>query len=316
MTLPDNPTAGPAAMREVPPGGVSAPLLGSGKVREIYELPGERLLLVATDRISAFDVVLPQGIPGKGEVLSRLSAHWFELTRAVVPNAFVAVLDESNARDLGVDADAALFGRSVVMRRAEALPVECVVRGYLAGSGWSDYQRSGAVSGIELPPGLRHADRLFEPVFTPATKSRDGHDETITLEQVKRELGAQRAEVLRLRSLALYRYGAERAAERGILLADTKFEFGLIDGEPVVIDELLTPDSSRFWPVDRYRPGAEQESFDKQPVRDWLLASGWDRSPPAPDLPADVVRATADRYRRAYELLTGPPPPRPAVLPG
>ncbi len=315
MTPPENPIAGLPPMRESPRGGVRAPLVASGKVREIYELPGEKLLLVATDRISAFDVVLPQGIPGKGEVLSRLSAHWFERTRAVVPNAFVAVLEESNARRLGVDADAAFFGRSMVMRRAEPLPVECVVRGYLAGSGWSDYRRSGAVSGIELPRGLRHADRLFEPVFTPSTKAASGHDEAMTLDQLQRAVGDRRAEVLRLRSLALYRYGAERAAERGILLADTKFEFGLIDGEPVVIDEVMTPDSSRFWPADRYRPGGEQESFDKQPVRDWLAASGWDRSPPAPDLPPDVVRATADRYRRAYEILTGPPPDRAAGTP-
>ncbi len=312
MTLPENPVAGPPPMLESPPGGVRAPRLASGKVREIYELPGDRLLLVATDRISAYDVVLPQGIPGKGEVLTRLSAHWLERTRAVVPTAFVAVLDQSNARALGVDADPAFFGRSMVMRRAEPLPVECVVRGYLAGSGWTDYERSGSVSGIELAPGLRHADRLFEPIFTPSTKASSGHDEPMTLEQVQSAVGAQRAEVLRLRSLALYRYGAERAAERGILVADTKFEFGLIDGEPVLIDEVLTPDSSRFWPADSYRPGAQQESFDKQPLRDWLLASGWDRSPPPPDLPPDVVRATADRYRRAYELFTDPPPARAA----
>lgn len=315
MSLPAGAAAGALPMIESPAGGVRARRVASGKVREIYELPGDRLLIVATDRISAFDVVLRQGIPGKGEVLTRLSAYWFERTSAVVPNAFVAVLDASNATALGVEADPVFYGRSMVMRRAEPLPVECVVRGYLAGSGWIDYERDGAVSGIELAPGLRHADRLFEPIFTPSTKASSGHDEPMDLVRVQELVGAERAEVVRLRSLALYRYGAERAAERGILLADTKFEFGLIDGEPVLIDEVLTPDSSRFWPADRYGPGREQESFDKQPVRDWLAASGWDRTPPAPDLPGGVVRATAERYRRAYELLTGDPLTRPAGTP-
>lgn len=292
-------------MLDSPAEGVSARRIASGKVRDIYELPGDRLLLVATDRISAFDVVLPQGIPGKGEVLTRLSAHWFELTRAVVPSAFVAVLDATNAAALGVDAEPAFFGRSMVMRRAEPFPVECVVRGFLAGSGWADYERAGVVSGVELPTGLRRADRLFEPIFTPSTKAASGHDEPIDFARMQELAGAERAEAMRLRSLALYRYGAQRAAEHGILIADTKFEFGLLDGEPVLIDEVLTPDSSRFWPADRYEPGRDQESFDKQPVRDWLAASGWDRTPPAPDLPDEVVRATAARYRRAYELLTG-----------
>ena len=303
-----------APMLDSPAEGVPARRLASGKVRDIYELPGDQLLIVATDRISAFDVVLPQGIPGKGEVLTRLSAHWFQLTRAVVPNAFVAVLDASNAAELGVDADPAFFGRSMVMRRAEPFPVECVVRGFLAGSGWADYKRAGAVSGVELPAGLRHADRLFEPIFTPSTKAPatgegSGHDEPIDFARMQQLVGDERAEAMRLRSLALYRYGAQRAAEHGILIADTKFEFGLLDGEPVLIDEVLTPDSSRFWPADRYEPGRDQPSFDKQPVRDWLAASGWDRTPPAPDLPAEVVRATAERYRHAYELLTGEPLP-------
>ena len=264
---------------------VNARCVGSGKVRDIYELSGNRLLIVATDRISAFDIVLPQGIPGKGEVLTQLSAHWFDLTRAVVPNAFVATLEKSNARTLGVDADPVFYQRSMVMRRAEPFPVECVVRGFLSGSGWVDYQRTGAVSGIELPAGLRHADQLFEPIFTPSTKAQNGHDEPIDFVHMQELVGPEHAEVMRLRSLALYRYATQRAAQCGILIADTKFEFGLLDGEPVLIDEVLTPDSSRFWPAERYEPGQEQQSFDKQPVRDWLTASGWDRTPPAPDGP-------------------------------
>jgi len=302
-------------MLDSPEKGVRARRLSTGKVRDIYELPSERLLIVATDRISAFDVVLPQGIPGKGEVLTRLSAHWFELTRAVVPNAFVAVLDASNAAELGIDADPAFFGRSMVMRRAEPFPVECVVRGFLAGSGWADYERAGAVSGVELPVGLRYADRMFEPIFTPSTKAESGHDEPIDFARMQQLVGDEHAEAMRLRSLALYGYGSQRAAERGILIADTKFEFGLLDGEPVLIDEVLTPDSSRFWPADRYEPGREQPSFDKQPVRDWLSASVWDRTPPAPDVSAEVVHATAERYQRVYELLTGEPLP-PAVSGG
>ncbi|MGE0229476.1 MAG: phosphoribosylaminoimidazolesuccinocarboxamide synthase [Dehalococcoidia bacterium] len=281
-------------------------LLHRGKVRDLYELPGDRMLMVATDRISAFDVVMPQGIPRKGEVLTRLSAYWFDRTAAVVPNHMVAVLDAANASELGVDADASFFGRSMVVRKAEPLPVECVVRGYLAGSGWADYQATGRVSGVDLPPGLVQCDRLFEPVFTPSSKAAVGqHDEPISYADVEALVGPDRAHVMRLRSLALYRYAAEVALERGIIIADTKFEFGMLDGEVVLIDEALTPDSSRFWPVEQYQPGRDQPSFDKQPLRDWLTASGWAKRPPAPELPPEVVQATSARYLEAYRLLTG-----------
>jgi phosphoribosylaminoimidazole-succinocarboxamide synthase len=284
----------------------------SGKVRDIYELPGERLLLVATDRISAFDVVLPTGIPRKGEVLTRLSAFWYERTETVVPNCLVGVLDAASAAELGVDADASFFGRSMVVRRAEPVKVECVVRGYLSGSGWADYQRSGAVSGIELPSGLRQSERLLEPIFTPTTKADEGHDLPMTFAEVEALVGPEVANALKLRSLALYRYGAEVARERGILIADTKFEFGILDGEVALIDEVLTPDSSRFWPADQYEPGREQPSFDKQYVRNWLTESGWTREPPAPELPPEVVAATSERYQEAFRRLTGeslPPAP-------
>ena len=281
----------------------------TGKVRDIYDLPNDRLLLVATDRMSAFDVVLPTGIPTKGEVLTRLSAYWYDRTSQVVPNSFIAVLDASNARDLGVDADASFFGRSMVVRKAEPVMVECVVRGYITGSGWSDYQKSGSVSGIELTPGLRQCDQLLEPIFTPSTKAGEGHDVPISFEEVEALVGVDQANVLRLRSLALYRYGAEVARERGILIADTKFEFGIIDGEITLIDEVLTPDSSRFWPADQYEPGRDQPSFDKQPLRDWLTATGWDKQPPGPELPEDVVSQTSERYQEAYRRLTGEPLP-------
>ena len=287
-------------------------LINRGKVRDLYALPpdalGERLLIVATDRVSAFDVVMPNGIPRKGEVLTRLSAYWFERTAAVVPNHMLAVLDASNAAEYGID-DPALFGRSMVVRRAEALPVECVVRGYLAGSGWADYRHGEAVSGIALPAGLQQSERLFEPIFTPSTKAAEGHDEPIAYEQVEALVGAERAHVMRLRSLALYRYAAEVALERGIIIADTKFEFGMLDGEVTLIDECMTPDSSRFWPVDRYEVGRDQPSFDKQPLRDWLEASGWEKRHPAPTLPDEVVRATSERYIEAYRRITGAPLP-------
>ncbi len=279
--------------------------LHSGKVRDIYELPGDRLLLVATDRASAFDVVLPTGVPRKGEVLTRLSAFWYERTKDVVPNAFVAVLDRENAKEFGVE-DPAYFGRSMVMRKADVLKVECVVRGYITGSGWSEYQKVGSVCGIPLPAGLVKSQQLFEPIFTPTSKAEPPeHDAPMTFEEVEAAFGADQANVLKLRSLALYRYGAEVARERGILIADTKFEFGMLDGEITLIDEVLTPDSSRFWPADGFKPGEDQPSFDKQPLRDWLDGLDWNKQPPGPELPDDVVSAMTQRYSEAYRLLTG-----------
>jgi phosphoribosylaminoimidazole-succinocarboxamide synthase len=264
--------------------------VASGKVRELYELGPDRLLLVATDRISTFDVVHPTPIPDKGRVLTGLSAFWFTRTRSVCANHL-----------LGVHAD----GRSTECRRLTMLPIECVVRGYLAGSGWKDYRAQGEVCGHRLPPGLRESDRLPAPIFTPATKAQAGHDENITREQAADLVGRDRfAEVERL-SLALYGVASEHARARGIIIADTKFEFGLDeDGRIVLGDEALTPDSSRFWPADQYAPGGPQPSFDKQFVRDFCERSGWDKTPPGPALPADVVTGTRARYVEAFERLT------------
>ena len=284
---------------------LSLPKLHSGKVRDIYELPDDHLLLVATDRVSAFDVVLPAPVPRKGEVLTRLSAYWYDRTTDVVPNAFVAVLDATNAEEYGVN-DPAYFGRSMVMRRAEVLKIECVVRGFITGSGWSDYQQGGSVSGIELPEGLLRSQQLLEPIFTPTTKAEPPeHDAPMTYAEAEATFGPELANVLKLRSLALYRYGADVAHERGILIADTKFEFGMIDGEAVLIDEVLTPDSSRFWPADQYVVRQDQPSFDKQPLRDYLDGLDWDKQPPAPELPDDIVEAMSERYQTAYQVITG-----------
>lgn len=297
-------------------------LLHSGKVRDMYALrtgnTGEAgddlLLMVASDRVSAFDVVMAEGVPRKGEVLTRTSAYWFARTEDVVPNHMVAVLDAGNADTYGLGGiDPAYFGRSMVVRRTEPLPVECVVRGYVTGSGWAEYQRSGTICGLRLPAGLRSCERLFEPIYTPTTKAAEGHDLPISFEETEGLIGTESANVVKLRSLALYRYGAEVAAERGILIADTKFEFGMLDGEPILIDEALTPDSSRFWPADQYEPGRDQPSFDKQPLRDHLDALDWDKTPPAPALPAEVVSAMSARYQDAFRLITGAPlPPLPA----
>ena len=280
-----------------------------GKVRDVYALPpdaqGERLLLVATDRVSAFDVVLPNAVPRKGEVLTRISKFWYGRTSDVVPSAFIAVVDETNAEEFGIT-DPTYYGRSMVMRRGEVLKVECVVRGYLVGSGWAEYQRHGIVCGVPLSEGLRMADRLLEPIFTPSTKAEPPeHDAPMTYEEVEALIGVEAANAVKLRSLALYRYGATTCAERGILVADTKFEFGLIDGEPTLIDEVLTPDSSRFWPANQYDPGHDQPSFDKQPLRDWLEAQGWNKQAPGPTLPPEIVTATSVRYLEAYRRITG-----------
>lgn len=277
------------------------PLLHRGKVRETYAVGEDRLLLVATDRISAFDVVFDQPIPDKGRLLTQISAFWFELLADLGPTHFISA-DAADLPDAVRSPE--LEGRTTLARRAERIDAECVVRGYLAGSGWAEYQKTGRVVGHELPPGLREADRLPEPIFTPSTKAEVGHDENITREQLASMVGADLARELEERSLALYRAGARRAEEVGLILADTKFEFGFIDGKVALIDELLTPDSSRFWDASVYEPGQSPPSFDKQYVRDFVASSGWNKEPPAPELPERVIEGTRDRYARAYERLT------------
>jgi phosphoribosylaminoimidazole-succinocarboxamide synthase len=276
------------------------PLIASGKVREMYEL-GDQILMVASDRISTYDAIHPTPIPGKGAVLTGISVFWFDLTSEIVPNHLISYRD-------GVPEE--VRGRALAVQRLAMLPVECVVRGYITGSGWSDYQRSGAVCGIALPAGLRESEQLPEPIFTPATKAQVGHDENIDFEGMVALLDGDRtlAERVRDASIEVYARAAEHARERGIILADTKFEFGLDqDGTLTLGDEVLTPDSSRFWPADGYEPGRSQPSFDKQYVRDWAASSGWDKSPPAPAIPDDVVRRTQALYAEAYERITGEP---------
>ena len=281
------------------PSAPDLPLLAKGKVREIYDL-GDDLLMVASDRISTYDVVHPTPIPDKGRVLTGLSVTWFDLTGDIVRNHFVSATD-------GVPED--LRGRALRVQRLNMLPVECVVRGYITGSGWKDYQRTGTVSGLALPEGLRESDKLPEPLYTPSTKAEVGHDEAIDFEQTVELIGDRAlAERVRDVSLAVYNAIADHARERGVILADTKFEFGLdADGELVLGDEVCTPDSSRFWPADEYEPGKGQPSFDKQYVRDWAAGTGWDKTPPAPAIPDDVVAATRERYVTAYERLAGEP---------
>ena len=276
------------------------PKIASGKVREIYEGPDGTLLLVASDRISTYDVVHPTPIPDKGAVLTGLSTFWFENTGEIVANHLISVTD-------GVPDEAR--ARGMLVKRLEMLPVECVVRGYITGSGWKDYQATGSVSGIELPAGLRESDQLPEPLFTPSTKADVGHDEAIDFEGAVELIGDRAlAERARDVSIELYRYAAEHARERGIILADTKFELGLdADGVLTLGDEVCTPDSSRFWPADQYEPGRGQPSFDKQYVRDWASGTGWDRTPPAPPIPDDVVARTREKYVEAYERITGQP---------
>jgi phosphoribosylaminoimidazole-succinocarboxamide synthase len=275
-------------------------LLDSGKVREIYELDADRLLLVASDRVSTYDAVHPTPIPGKGAVLTGLSAFWFAHTRSLVPNHVVSVRD-------GVPDE--VRGRAMVVRRLSMLPVECVVRGYLSGSGWRDYAETGAVSAIALPAGLREADRLPEPIFTPSTKAAAGHDEAIDLDTAAQLIGdPELTRRLAETSITLYTHAAAHAAAHGIILADTKFEFGLdADGTLTIGDEMCTPDSSRFWPADAYEPGHGQPSFDKQFVRDWATSTGWDRLPPAPAIPDEIVAATQARYAEAYQRVAGEP---------
>ncbi len=282
-------------------------ILYKGKVRDTYELSPTELLLIATDRASAFDVVLPNGIPDKGRVLCQLSSFWFEKTSQLIPNHVVAVVNDISSLDKYGTAQFPeyLAGRSMVVRKAERIDVECIARGYISGSAWAEYQQSGTVAGKPMPAGLKESDKLPEPIFTPSTKADEGHDETISVEQMAELVGADLTKQLQEKTLDIYNFAETYAREKGIIIADTKMEFGMIDGKVSLIDELLTPDSSRFWDMAKYNPGGPQPSFDKQPLRDWLTDSGWDKEPPAPELPLEVVEAMAQRYRDAYRWLTG-----------
>jgi phosphoribosylaminoimidazole-succinocarboxamide synthase len=275
-----------------------------GKVRDIYTC-GDRLLIVASDRISAFDSVMPNGIPDKGRILTQLSSFWFDFTKKLAPNHVITT--DVNAMELNLtDAErAALRGRSTLARKAKVVPIECVVRGYLAGSGWKEYQESGTVCGIKLPEGLTESDKLPAPIFTPATKAESGHDENISFERMVEIVGTELATTLRDKSIAVYRNASEHAASRGVIICDTKFEWGQAGGELILVDEVLTPDSSRFWPADQYKPGGPQPSYDKQFVRDYLVSIGWDKEPPAPPLSDEVVAATREKYMEALRVLAG-----------
>ena len=279
------------------------PKLKSGKVREVFDL-GDALLFVATDRISAFDCVMPNGIPRKGEVLTQISHFWFDRMASVVPNHRLAGAGDPLPSRLGPDA-VRLARRRLLVKKAQPLAIECVVRGYLAGSGWNEYRKTGTVCGVRLPPGLQESSELPEPIFTPATKAETGHDENISFERAETIVGASVAAQVRDLSLKIYSTARAYARERGILIADTKFEFGLFEGGLLLIDEVLTPDSSRFWPADQYAAGRSQASFDKQFVRDYLLTLDWDKTPPAPALPPEIVARTQAKYFEAYERLTG-----------
>jgi len=275
-----------------------------GKVRDVYDL-GEHLLIVATDRISAFDCVMPNGVPGKGKILNQLSLFWFRRTESIIANHLIAtdVTDFPQAvRSFGDQ----LIGRSVLVKKTKVIPVECVARGYITGSGWSDYLKTGVTSGVKLPPGLKQCQQLPAPIFTPATKAESGHDENLAFDAMTQQLGSAVSNRLKELTLSLYTSAAAYARQRGVIIADTKFEFGqLPGGEIILIDEILTPDSSRFWPLDGYEPGHDQPSFDKQFVRNYLLGQPWDKTPPAPALPEDVIEGTRQRYIEAYERLTG-----------
>lgn len=289
------------------------PLFRRGKVRDVYEL-GDRLLIVSTDRISAFDVVLPCGIPEKGRVLNQISAFWFGQTAHLVPNHLMKLVEKKADLDEVMllsgrsgDLPDYLVGRSMVVAKAERISVECVVRGYLSGSAWAQYGETGAVSNVRLPAGMKESQQLAQPIFTPTTKSETEHDRPLTDKDID-TLGIKDMMAdLEEKSLLIYQYAQRYAQSRGIIIADTKFEFGLVDGELAIIDELLTPDSSRFWSASQYEIGRSQPSFDKQPVRDWLSSSGWNKEPPAPTLPPEVIQATTDRYTRIYQLFTGSP---------
>jgi phosphoribosylaminoimidazole-succinocarboxamide synthase len=286
------------------------PVFVKGKVRDTYDL-GKQLLIVATDRLSAFDVVLPCGIPDKGRVLNQISAYWFNQTKKIMPNHVVAMVDDTKVLDkylppnLRFAYPAYLKGRSMIVKKVNRLPVECVVRGYLAGSAWAEYQKSGTAFGIPLPAKMLESQELPAPLFTPTTKADSGHDLPMTVEEMGALIGIELANSIKEKSLAIYNFARKQAITKGIIIADTKFEFGMEDGKLIVIDEMLTPDSSRFWDAKLYKPGQSQPSYDKQPVRDWLTASAWNKEPPAPMLPLEVIESTAQIYRTAFERLTG-----------
>ena len=283
---------------------IDLPVFGRGKVRDTYDI-GDKLLIITTDRISAFDVVIPNGIPDKGLVLTQLSAFFFERIADEIPHHLIHLIDNTRLDEIGLDLPQELIGRSMLVKKAQQLPVECIVRGYLTGSGWAEYKKSGTVCGLQLPSGLQESQQLPEPIFTPSTKADEGHDENITFQQMADIVGSETADLLRQHSISLYQRGRDHAQKCGIIIADTKFEFGRLEDKLILIDEALTPDSSRFWPADQYEPGRSQPSFDKQFVRDWLAKSGWNKEPPAPALPSAIVERTADKYRQAFHLLTG-----------
>jgi len=286
------------------------PLFIRGKVRDTYDL-GNLLLIVATDRISAFDSVLPCGIPDKGLVLNQLSAFWFEKTKNLVPSHLIEVVDDVHCLDSYLSAESRfsypsyLAGRSMIVKKVKRIPIECVVRGYLSGSAWAEYQQWGTISGLPAAKGLRESQELPQPLFTPTTKAETGHDQPLTMDEIEKLVGEAQAEEIKEKSLAVYDYARQYAQARGIIIADTKFEFGLDNDKLILIDELLTPDSSRIWDAELYKVGESQPSYDKQPVRDWLIQSGWNKEPPAPMLPPEVIEATTKRYQQAYERLTG-----------
>jgi len=289
------------------------PLFIRGKVRDTYEL-GDRLLIIATDRISVFDVILPNGIPGKGSVLNQISAFWFEKTAGIIPNHLIEVIYDTTTLDSYLPAGERfsypdyLSGRSMAVTKAERINIEWVVRGYITGSAWEEYRQSGTIQGMPTQAGLRESQELPEPLFTPTTKAETGHDMPMTMDEVKGIIGEARTEEMKEKSLAVYTHASKYARDRGLIIADTKMEFGLIDDQLILIDELLTPDSSRFWGIETYKVGQSQPSYDKQPVRDWTVRTGWNKQPPSPELTQEVIEASTRRYREAFEKLTGKEP--------